>query len=747
MSREGVELADMKTGEDPIQVNVHFEPVSHHEDSDDDEANEAKIALMLSACAKNNVNKVSALIRGGLSADSCDYDKRSGLHLAASEGHIDIVRLLTQEGANVNCKDRFNSTPLDDAVRHGFMDIVDFLRSAGAKHGTIGKFEADLIQAAHDGNVAEAERLIKNGVSAQCSDYDKRTPLHLAVAEGHVELCKLLLAQGADPKAEDRWGVTPLYEANRRGTRTGADPIKELFSKYQKHEEHDMLTPFVKLFGIWEVIIIILFGIFLDYDSVAGGNSGTASADNLAHLANYYAMYQDVNVMIFIGFGFLMVFLRKHGYNSVGLNFLLAAFVIQWYILTASFWQGVFSSFSYIKINITNLIKADFAAGAVLITYGAVLGKVSPFQIMFVALIETIFYSLNEEIGLKLYITDLGGSQVIHQFGAFFGLSLSIFLTPKEAHGNPHNAAVYHSDIMAMIGTIFLWMYWPSFNAALGSGATQSRAVINTTLSLTGSCVAAFLASYVFRGENRFNMVDIQNATLAGGVAMGASADLIIKPGSAIAIGAIAGTVSVLGYVYVQPYLEKKIGLHDTCGVHNLHGMPSLIGGFAGVIATSQSSIDGYGIDQIIMSMPKRLERSANKQAAYQFAYMVITMFIALASGAITGIIANHKFFDAREGKKMFVDELDWEVPELEIPYYFDHRGEISRDVVGVSRTFSDQDDSAAPAAFNKGEIDTRMEKLEQQIKKLKSAPAAPASGDRLTMVLEKLLTKLDKSA
>ena len=110
-------------------------------------------------------------------------------------------------------------------------------------------------------------------------------------------------------------------------------------------------------------------------------------------------------------------------------------------------------------------------------------------------------------------------------------------------------------------------MFWPSFNGALAPGAQQHRVVINTVLALTGSCVSAFLASKYFRAAESFNgrafvfsMVDIQNATLAGGVAVGSSADLVIEPFGAVIVGLLAGTVSVMGYVYLTPLLEKKFG-------------------------------------------------------------------------------------------------------------------------------------------------------------------------------------------
>ena len=48
-------------------------------------------------------------------------------------------------------------------------------------------------------------------------------------------------------------------------------------------------------------------------------------------------VFQDTHVMIFVGFGFLMTFLRRYGYGAVGFNFLLAALAIQWAILCQGF--------------------------------------------------------------------------------------------------------------------------------------------------------------------------------------------------------------------------------------------------------------------------------------------------------------------------------------------------------------------------------------------------------------------------
>ena len=68
-----------------------------------------------------------------------------------------------------------------------------------------------------------------------------------------------------------------------------------------------------------------------------------------------------------------------------------------------------------------------------LITYGALLGKTSPLQLLLIAVAEMCIFTLNEEIGIEMDVADVGGSMVVHTFGAYFGLAASWILTPASA--------------------------------------------------------------------------------------------------------------------------------------------------------------------------------------------------------------------------------------------------------------------------------------------------------------------------
>lgn len=83
------------------------------------------------------------------------------------------------------------------------------------------KFEAEfsdtvaLIASASLNDQNELQRLIATGMDVNQGDYDYRTALHLAAAEGHLDAVELLLRHGAEVNPKDRWGGTPMTDAKR----------------------------------------------------------------------------------------------------------------------------------------------------------------------------------------------------------------------------------------------------------------------------------------------------------------------------------------------------------------------------------------------------------------------------------------------------------------------------------------------------------------------------------------------------
>ncbi|NXX73761.1 RHAG protein, partial [Urocolius indicus] len=364
--------------------------------------------------------------------------------------------------------------------------------------------------------------------------------------------------------------------------------------------------------------------------------------------------FQDVHVMIFVGFGFLMTFLKKYGFSSVGITMLIATFGLQWGTLMQGFWH---MENGKIHVNVKSMINADFSTATALISFGAVLGKTSPVQMLILTILEVTIFACNEHLVTNiLQATDVGASMTIHAFGAYFGLAVTLILhRPGLKNKHENEESTYHSDLFAMIGTLFLWLFWPSFNSAIASEQNhQITAIINTYYSLAACTVVTFALSSLVDQRGKFSMVLIQNATLAGGVAVGTCADLPIKPFGAMFIGSIAGIVSVLGFRFLTPLLASKLCIQDTCGVHNLHGLPGIMGGIASIIVTA---IQG------------EVRQGVHLTPATQAAALGCTLGIALVGGALTGGILKLPFLGQASDQNCFDDSVYWEVPEEEKPH------------------------------------------------------------------------------
>jgi ammonium transporter Rh len=274
------------------------------------------------------------------------------------------------------------------------------------------------------------------------------------------------------------------------------------------------------------------------------------------------------------------------------------------------------------------MTDGNFAAATVLISYGCILGKSTPLQLVVLTILESIFFQINRNIFSfeHFLVEDAGGTIVIHVFGAYFGLAVAKVLGPPKDQANLNSTSGI-SDILSLVGTIFLWLFWPSFNggAFTADPVHCGRAIANTVVALLGSCTCTFLISGIIGGK--LTPADIQNATLAGGVAIGAVARMDVGLGWASIIGSVGGTISTLGYQYIQPFLERKIGLYDTCGVNNLHGLPGIFGSIISCIFCVTSFDAAY------------LAHTKDTIGLYQLASLASTLGMALVCGTFTGYI------------------------------------------------------------------------------------------------------------
>ena len=129
-----------------------------------------------------NVRDYSNYNYGGVINDK--YDVQTLLHYWVRLNNKDktIRKRLLEYGANLNSMDGSEQSVLHVAVSYGNYEMTEWL--------------------------------LNNGVYVDPQNQNKNTPLHVA-ANGNIDLCTLLLTQGADPNCINKDGETPLSLAEK----------------------------------------------------------------------------------------------------------------------------------------------------------------------------------------------------------------------------------------------------------------------------------------------------------------------------------------------------------------------------------------------------------------------------------------------------------------------------------------------------------------------------------------------------
>eukprot|EP00933_Yihiella_yeosuensis_P003542 TRINITY_DN1064_c0_g1_i1.p1 TRINITY_DN1064_c0_g1~~TRINITY_DN1064_c0_g1_i1.p1 ORF type:complete len:468 (+),score=112.28 TRINITY_DN1064_c0_g1_i1:161-1405(+) len=373
-------------------------------------------------------------------------------------------------------------------------------------------------------------------------------------------------------------------------------------------------------------MVMLHFFFMADYDKTDLKNLDKSSI---------YNFYVGVALMMFVGFGYLMTFLKGYGLGAVGFTMFITCLGVQWAMIVENLMVGGLT----MKLDFMDLLNGNFAVAAVLISFGGLIGKIGPTQVLVVTLVELIFYCANKVYFLTnmLAIADCGGTIIIHVFGAYFGLAAC--KTLGVATNEDLNGSNYNSDLFSLIGTVFLWLFWPSFVAGGLPAGTDGHgiALLNTVIALLASTVTTFGLMPLLTG-NRLGTVPVQNATLAGGVSIGATANLAMGPMMACVVGVLAGAISCVGFC--KPLIPSN---EDTCGINNLHGMPGIFGGLlSAIIPVIMGGVDGV-------------------KPVNQLIGLAGTLAVSIITGAITGFLL--KFLGSPTAA--FSDEAFWDCADI----------------------------------------------------------------------------------
>ena len=175
-------------------------------------------AALREAAIKGDIGTVKVLLDEGVNVNAKDADGRTALTEAAFYGRTEIAKMLLDKGADVFAKKNDGATPLTMAASH--KEIAEMIQR-----------EIQLLEVAGKGDNAMVKDLLDKGAYVNVRDPEGRTPLTEAAWNNHVETVKLLLDRGANPNAKKVDGATPLSIATFKRHKEIVELLKKAGAK------------------------------------------------------------------------------------------------------------------------------------------------------------------------------------------------------------------------------------------------------------------------------------------------------------------------------------------------------------------------------------------------------------------------------------------------------------------------------------------------------------------------------------
>ena len=468
--------------------------------------------------------------------------------------------------------------------------------------------------------------------------------------------------------------------------------------KYKAPRKHYIMTYSSLL--IFQIVMIVLIGCLFEYDDKnKPKNTITGISYAGEELKNLQTFFKDVHLMVFVGFGMLFTLLKHHNWSSVSINLIVGVTTIEFSFFSHFLWRNTFNKDKKWKtneLNFENLIYLEFNALTVLISLGTVIGKLSIPQYLLIAILESFTSAFNFYLCRdKLYAPDIGGSMYVYLYGGLFGVIMSLILFSndeerKKILESPHKSTNYNSTILSFIGTILIWVLFPSVNTSLIVRRDDDdkdtkiyiqryRGIVNTYLSMCGSVIGCFSLSPIFN-EGKMKIEQILNSSYVGGVIIAGCCNICGHAWASLLIGFLGSSISTVSMQFIKAHLDKG-DLEDILGVLHNFVIPGFLGGILSTIFISDlQNIETYSSKQGFIDFNFYGKNNTNVDnhlrypAGIQIAALFITFGISLFCAVFVGFIV--KFCVCQKNEKYYVDseyfiEGDEVFPEYEFKYAF----------------------------------------------------------------------------
>ncbi|XP_045774652.1 uncharacterized protein LOC123873705 [Maniola jurtina] len=214
---------------------------------------------LLEAAARGDAGRVASLIRAGAPVDATDENGCSALQRAAADGHVDVVRVLLEQGADPNKQDLVHgNTAAHEAAWKGYSRTVATLaRSCDLRARNAAGF-APLHLATQNGHNQSAREILLAGAPPDLQNNYGDTSLHTAARYGHAGVTRILISAQCRVSEQNKNGDTALHIAAAMGRRKLTRILLEAgCDKSLKNHQGETARDIATRKGLEEIISIL----------------------------------------------------------------------------------------------------------------------------------------------------------------------------------------------------------------------------------------------------------------------------------------------------------------------------------------------------------------------------------------------------------------------------------------------------------------------------------------------------------